>query len=288
MSRRLKHMPTGYYEGVYGRLFSWLGTVVALLLGAVLVVAAAALGGARPVEAVLVLLVGLSFIAGAVAGYEAALHRPGLLATDLVTVVDEGAPGVRVPCNRRVYVTLAVSTVPVVAALGVGAVMAAGVGRVVLVVLASIVGLLGGNLFVLLSRTRWLVLSTNGVSAGSPHQTGRLAWDDVEAVTWDASGTKSMVFRLRGRAGAPSWQCWRHSWLVPPARPWLDVETLSIDLDPMLLGMALRSYWKYPSMRSELASGAVRQRLLDPMFALATTPPDVAAEFVAKFRPRGT
>lgn len=96
-----------------------------------------------------------------------------------------------------------------------------------------------------------------------------------------------MSFRLTARQGAPSFEgTWRHP--VARSRAILDVETLSIDLDPMLLGMALRTCWTYPSMRSELASGAVRQRLLDPMFALATTPPDVAAEFVAKYRPRGT
>ena len=249
--RRRRLMPSGSFEGVAGRPLSRVVLIGNIGFGGFLTIAAVWPGWSGHQRLGLG-VTAFGWVAMCAGFFVLALHRPQLTATDIVEV--QGG-GVQLPVTRRLTVAVLGAAVGFVVPSVAGAVVTHGGWRVFWSVLVLLVAMVVVNESAMLRHRRWLVLTSWGVDVGGSRRAGRLAWDDLAGVEWLQGMNGQMSFRLTACQLAPSFEStWRHP--AARRRAILDVETLSIDLDPM--------------------------------FALATTPPDVAAQFVAKFRPRGT
>ncbi|MCL2849438.1 MAG: hypothetical protein FWE61_05270, partial [Micrococcales bacterium] len=124
-------------------------------------------------------------------------------------------------------------------------------------------------------KPRQLVLTTEGICLQDQRQSGSLAWDDVKDLMWGPGVQMDQAYIITGHPDAPSWWCERRTLFFRPKLVLLEVSTMCIDLDPLLLGWALVTYQQHPSLRSELGTDAARARLLDAGYAAATTPTEI-------------
>jgi hypothetical protein len=132
---------------------------------------------------------------------------------------------------------------------------------------------------------RRLVLTPQGLRSTSFRSDAEVAWDDVAALRWTQGTGGLMVARIEVRPGAPSFgEHWRHPFARH--RKTIDVELAALDLDPLLVMMALQLYWLVPSARAELAVGRPPARLFDADLAVGSVPAELGTDWLASFRPR--
>ncbi|QAY59766.1 hypothetical protein ET475_07030 [Microbacterium protaetiae] len=275
-SEKTRVMPAGAAEAMLGRGLWWALWVVnvALTIGAtVLAVGVAVSGGVRtPVLVVLALvavmwwaLVGLLFVL--------VLYRPGRIPVDTVTA------DVVILGNRRVPAWQLVMLAAVTALLAAGAVATTDGWRIVLLIVA--VACLAGAVslaFRLRHRPR-LVLTPQRMRAVTAHGDARLDWNDIALVTYAQGSGGLMVARVDVAPGATSF-------VARSRRRRVDVAPLTLDLDPLLLVLALRLYWLAPASRAELGTGRAPARLFDGGVATASTPAEISEGLLSAFRPR--
>ena len=271
------------------RVINWLGVVVMILLGGVVVyggIDGLSQGDFSSVGMLLAELLGFCSIFIGIFLFEAALWRPRVVAADLPSVAD-GPPGLVVRVRRRLDVAIIFFSATATGAVVTGSVMASGGWRI----FWALVALPCAFFFVLWSRTfpmsRQMVLTTEGILIQDQRQSAYLAWDDIVSLRWGPGPQMDKIYIIEGRPGAASWRCERRTLFYHPERVRMDVSTMFIDLDPLLLGWALVTYHAYPSLRSELGTEAARARLLDPSYAYAMTPTEVSTQPPFPFyRPR--
>jgi hypothetical protein len=219
-------------------------------------------------------LVGVAAMSGACSYAEGTLRRPRLAAGDIAST--GGSEGVVIPIHRRVDTWMIVSFSSAVVAQVIGSILATGGWRAFWMIMASLCAALTAPLVRTWPMSHQLVLTVDGVFVQDGTQSSYLAWDDIIMILWWSGGRMDKVYAIEGAADAPSWWCERRSWYHRPKHVRMVVPTLYIDLDPLLLGWALMTYWKKPDLRSELATGVARSRLLDPEFAYAATPSTIS------------
>jgi len=137
-----------------------------------------------------------------------------------------------------------------------------------------------------IGHVRRAVLTRNGVRATSFRIDAEVAWDDIAALRWTQATGGLMVARIEVKSGAASYvEHWRHPFAR--RRDTIDVELPALDLDPLLVMMALQLYWLMPTARAELATGRVPARLFDADLAVGSVPAQLGTDWLASFRPRG-
>ncbi|MCL2090788.1 MAG: hypothetical protein FWH11_06135 [Micrococcales bacterium] len=204
------------------------------------------------------------------------VFRRSRLSVDRLLSAEDGPPGVVVPIHRRVDGWGLAGITVGGAVLVAGAVAAEGGWRVFWALLAVPFLLLAAHWLWTWPMSHRMVLSTEGVLVQDGRQSAYLAWDDMMYLNWGVGDRRDMVYTIVGHPGASSWWCERRSWHYRPERVSIVVRTMCIDLDPLLLGWALMTYFKHPEMRGDLVTGTARSRLLDPGYARAVTPSDVS------------
>ncbi len=275
-----------------GRVLNLLIVVINAILGLFALAGGleGVLGADRPGRGIALwivpLLVGLALIAGACMCYECAIRRPRPAVKNLRSTF-EGPPGIAIPIHRRPEIWVVLVFLNVSAALGVGCFAAAGGWRVVCAILAPACALPAGQMLRRLPLSHRLVLTVDGVCVQDTMQSAYLAWDDINTLTWTPGPRMDEVYEIVGDPGAPTWWTERRALIHQPEQVRVQIPTMCLDLDPLLLGWALMTYHRYPHLRSELANGVARQRLLDSQFAQFSTPVDVVMmQPFPSYRPR--
>jgi len=188
--------------------------------------------------------------------HEVAIRRPRL-SENKILATTTGPAGVAIPLHRRNDMWAIFAHLATASALGAGA---AAAPRAVTPLLAGF-----ALLFVVQAAIRVRALSVphrvtitlDGVSVENGKKPSFLAWEEIRDSGWAPGSRWGMDHFFFGANG-------------PLDRP--RVPTARLDLDPLLLGHALTTYRLHPELRSELTTGAVRSRLLDPDFAFSSTP----------------
>ena len=276
------------------RAYGWFAVAVTFSLGAF--VAAGGVDGVRVASRspgdlslggpVIALLLGAAGIFGAGFIFVTVLWRPRLVSADL-PATESGPPGLVIPVRRRIDVTIIVFFSAVTGAAITGSVITSGGLRVFWAIVAAPCAFLFVPWLWTWPMPRQIVLTTEGVLIQDPRQSAYLAWDDIVSLRWGPGSQMDKVYIIKGRSDAPSWWCERRALIYHPERVSMDVSTMFIDLDPLLLGWALMTYHKYPTLRSELGTDAARARLLDSSYAYAVTPTEVSTRPPFPFyRPR--
>ena len=200
------------------------------------------------------------------------------------------SPGeVTIPGSRRVLVWTIVGGVSFVAVLGsvavAVAVAAEGGWRVfcILVIMLAVVIIWSG--LVSARSPRKLVLTSRGLRACVFRLDAEVAWEDIARISYVQGMNGLMVIRVEVTPGAPSYvEHWRHPFAR--RRNAIDIEPLSLDLDPLLLIMALQVFWLIPASRRELESGRAPARLFSADMAVSSVPPEIGSDWLQKYRPR--
>jgi len=134
-------------------------------------------------------------------------------------------------------------------------------------------------------HARRLVLTPQSVRAVSFRLDAEVAWDDIESIEWKQAMNGLMVARIMVKPGASSFIVhWKHPFLR--RRNAIDVELLVLDLDPLLVMMALTLFECVPESRAELATGRIPERFFDIDHAVATVPLVLGTRWLRTFRPR--
>src|SRR5690554_1074685 len=130
-------------------------------------------------------------------------------------------------------------------------------------------------------RSRWLLLTPEWIYVAGSRASAQLRWDDISSFSYVQSYDGMMVYRLNARHGVTTQPTRRHPFTR--ARPGsLDIEFASLDLDPLLLALAIEVYWSHPTARTEIGGPMPPVRLTDPVKALEGVQ---LAEHLAEYRP---
>jgi len=282
---RKRRMPAAAFEKLAGRGLFWFALPVNVALAALLTGGAIEGGSTWSLATkVAVAVAAMWWWAGCFDLVVLVLYRPRHTRESL-EVANRGRSGrVLIPGSRRLVVTTLVMAVLTLALLIAIAVAAEG-GWVIFVGILAV-----GMVVVVLDfafttgRPRQLVLSPDGLETTVFRSSASIGWDDIAAIKFVQGMNGAMVFRISAIPAAASYaENWRH----PFARRKrvIDVEPIALDLDPLLLALVLRLYWKIPGTRRELAEGQVPARLVDADLAVASVPTEISGQLLERYRP---
>lgn len=130
-----------------------------------------------------------------------------------------------------------------------------------------------------------LQLTPTGVRASWVRGDAAIDWADVAGIVFVHGAGGLMVARIQAGPDSPSFTRYWRLPLSGSARV-VDIEPLTLDLDPLLLLMALQSYRLSSSARNELRDGHAPDRLFSVTAATASTPPEIQDIYLSRFRPR--
>lgn len=150
------------------------------------------------------------------------------------------------------------------------------VGLLVLVVISKALAI----------RPRWLLLTPESISVAGSRATEQVRWDDIEWIEFDQGYDGLAVYRLFPQEGVPTHATHRHPFSLG-RRKSIDIEFATLDLDPLLLAIAVEIYRRFPDARAELEGPTAPIRLTDPVKALeGVTLPKHLADFRPESRKR--
>ena len=278
-------MPSTATEMLLPRAAWWIVCVVVALVAVFLIVAAAGLTAGADPDArrwalVVAAVAGMFWIVVADL-FVLVLYRPRRDAA----AVRASATEVEIPGSRRFAGwTLATALTWLVGACII-AVAVDAAWRVFWIVVAVLLLVVVIDHLLSVGHVRRVVLTRNGVRATSFRIDAEVGWDDIAALRWTQGTDGLMVARIEVRPGAASYvEHWRHPFAR--RRGTIDVELPALDLDPLLVMMALQLYWLVPSARAELAGGRVPARLFDADLAVGSVPAQLGTDWLTSFRPR--
>lgn len=177
-----------------------------------------------------------------------------------------GDPGVLIPGSDRISRTLASVALGWTVPFTIFAVVADGGWRVLwLVCVAALVLSVISSAFAL--RPRWALLTPDRIYVAGSRATSRLRWDDIDKIDFNQGYDGLMVYRLFAKESASTQVTNRHPFTRARNRS-IDVEFATLDLDPLLLALAIHVYCANPDARKELEGPVAPPRLTDPVKAL--------------------
>jgi hypothetical protein len=112
-----------------------------------------------------------------------------------------------------------------------------------------------------------------------------VSWEDVERIEYVTGMGGQMVFRVTVKPTAATFVETAGQPVLGRGRAAIDVEPAALDLDPLLLALALRLYWRVPGARSELSNGQVPTRLTNAEVAVTSVPTEISSELLAVYKP---
>lgn len=286
---RPRPVPGTFAETVFPRWFWWAAVVANGLFAAVWTVAAFMDGwpwaSARWVFAGLAL--GWWALVGAVSVL--ILVRPRHTAQDLQHATVEardrpGSPaadgGILVPGSARITTAAAAFALTWAVSFGTFAAVAESGWRAWWIGCA-VVALAGATSEALAIRPRWLLLTPQGLTVSGFVGESSVGWDDIEEVTFVQGRDGLMVHKIHATPGVEIEVKNRHP-LVRRRTRSVDIENATLDLDPLLVMLAILTYQQFPWRREELTGPAPPERLTDPGAALG---PGGASDHLRGFRP---
>ncbi|WP_061964285.1 hypothetical protein [Demequina aurantiaca] len=281
-------MPVAAFEMIFGRVVFWLALPVNVAIAALLTVGAvASLTGDSTWSLAVTVLVAVLAVWWWVLCVDLCvlvLYRPRHSHESLQDANAQRQGGVLIPGSRRLVVTTFVAALLTLAVL-VAALWAVDGGWViVMAILVAGMALVVVDFALTVRRPRFLELTRDGFSVAVFRGQWTLAWDDVTSIAFVQGMNGTMVFRMGLVPGAASLtQQWRH----PFARrkDSIDIEPIALDLDPLLLMLALLLYRDVPQAREELAQGQVPVRLTDANRALSSASGPAAEQLLKRFKP---
>ncbi len=273
---------------IFGRVVFWLALPVNVAIAALLTVGAvASLTGDSTWSLAVTVLVAVLAVWWWVLCVDLCvlvLYRPRHSHESLQDANAQRQGGVLIPGSRRLVVTTFVAALLTLAVL-VAALWAVDGGWViVMAILVAGMALVVVDFALTVRRPRFLELTRDGFSVAVFRGQWTLAWDDVTSIAFVQGMNGTMVFRMGLVPGAASLtQQWRH----PFARrkDSIDIEPIALDLDPLLLMLALLLYRDVPQAREELAQGQVPVRLTDANRALSSASGPAAEQLLKRFKP---
>ncbi len=281
-----KRMPSTSAEAIFGRVLGWViaggNTVITVLLIGLLPVAVRQ--GTSASQLVLYVAFVTAWALGACYFTVLVVLRPRHTVDDIQTASSHGDRRLTVPGSVRTSALGAsVAAAWAVAALIVTTVAPPG-WDVVLVIVAGLLGVVAVDQGIATRQRRYLILTPEAVEAGSFGGSSRVRWADIESIESREGLGGQLVFRVVPKAEAPSWErLTRHP--LHKARRWCDVEPLSLDVDPVLLGVTLLTAWEDPKAREEISALTTSARLVEPEWAADHALSRVAALLLRQYRP---
>lgn len=137
-------------------------------------------------------------------------------------------------------------------------------------------------LMLTLPHPRRLVLTHEGVRSTWIRGDAEVSWDQIDSIRLAQGSGGLMVARIQAQPAADSFvRHWRRP--LSSRHSVVDVEPLALDLDPLLVFMALETYWHYPPARKELRSGRTPERLFSDR-AAADSAPRQATVWLDRYR----
>ena len=279
-------MPASAGEAILGRALGW--TVVAANVGIVLL-----LVGLMPVAvgdgwAALELAVfGALIVAWGTGTWGAAVLlvvRPRHSAGDLLAASPAGDRELRVPGSARSSRAQALTAATWLVLALLGAILASPGWKIVLIVVAVALTFAVIDQGLAARQPRYLALTATELESGAFGGAAAVRWEDIESIASRQGPGGQLVFRVQAKTHAPSWNLVsRHPW--HRVRGSFDVEPLSLDVDPVLLGAVLFSMWEDDSERDSMSASALATRLVEPEWALSLVEPPVAAALMRMYRP---
>lgn len=232
---------------------------------------------------VVIFAIAVAMVVGVIQVTVTVLYRPW---RSLDSVFAASRPGaVVLPGNRRVPIAALLGACALSVTAIAFAVAASGGWRVFWVIVALLLALAVVDQGISVLHRRRVVLTPTGIRAVSFRRDAEVAWDDIEDIGWVQGQGWLMVARIAAKPDATSFvEHWRHPFARK--RKTIDVELLSLDLDPLLVMMALGVFQFVPASRAELATGQVPARLFDVNVAVGSVPPVLGSDWLRTFRPR--
>lgn len=211
------------------------------------------------------------------------IYRPRHTYDRLMEINSQRGGGILIPGSRRLVATSFVGALLTLLLLVAIMVAVDGVWVIVVGVLAAGMLLVVIDFALTVTRPRFLLLTPQGVSVSVYRTQATVAWDDIVGINYVQGMNGAMVISLRLLPGvAPLDLRWRHPFSVRKGT--YDIEPIALDLDPLLLMLALRHYWMYSYSRQELAGSPVPTRLTDPAVALAAESASASSTLLGLFK----
>ena len=137
---------------------------------------------------------------------------------------------------------------------------------------------------VLAIHKRWLLLTPEWLYVAGSRASAQLRWDDISSISYVQSYDGMMVYRLNAAQGVTTQPTRRHP-LTRARHDSLDIEFASLNLDPLLLALAIEVYWSHPTARAEIEGPMPPARLTDPIKALEGVQ---LSKHLSDYRPEST
>lgn len=219
----------------------------------------------------------------AAAALDRASDAAPLLASDATYDGPPSDIGVFIPGSSRISRALAFMAGGWAGGFTLFAIAAEGGWRITWSVVA---GLLAFSVVasILAVRPRWLLLAPEWIYVAGSRASSQLRWDDISSISYVQSYDGMMVYRLNATHGVTTQPTRRHP-LTRARHDSLDIEFASLDLDPLLLALAIEVYWSRPTARAEIEGPMPPARLTDPVKALEGVQ---LPEHLADYRPESS
>ncbi|KHK95749.1 hypothetical protein LK09_18140 [Microbacterium mangrovi] len=213
------------------------------------------------------------------------LYRPRR-SLDSVYEASQQVPGaVVLPGSQRLPVDTFIAAIAMTVMSITVAVAATGGWRVFWGAVALILVVVVVDQSLSVRHRRRVVLTPTGIRAVGFRQDAEVAWDDIGTLRWKQGTAWMMVARITVKPDAQSYAVhWRHPFAI--RRRTIDVELFHLDLDPLLVMMALNQFLLVPASRAELTGPQVPLRFFDIGTAVDTVPPALGSDWLTTFRPR--
>jgi len=285
---RTRTMPASPFGHHFPRWLVWL-TVVGngVLAGAILASATFAFstGNWELWPWVTLLLLGLAWVVQTAYLYVTGIRRVRHTSARLVAANEGRTDGLLIPGSARIQRMLALTLVAFATVFIAGLIATSGHYRSIFAILILFVTLsFLANVFSL-KRPRLLILSPQGLDSSAFRSHARVSWEDVERIEYVTGMGGQMVFRVTVKPTAATFVETAGQPVLGRGRAAIDVEPAALDLDPLLLALALRLYWRVPGARSELSNGQVPTRLTNAEVAVTSVPTEISSELLAVYKP---
>lgn len=212
------------------------------------------------------------------------VRRPRHTKDSLCDANRERAGGAVIPGSRQLPATTLVAAAGLLILLAIGAVLLEGGGRVAMGIASGLLLLVVVDFAISLRHPRELILTRTGLTATVFRSTASMDWDEISDISFVQGMNGAMVFRVVPTPDSQSYvESWRHPFAI--RRRSLDIEPRVLNLDPLLLVLALDYYRKVPGARGEIPGDQLFTRLVDAPRALAATPLEISQGWLTVYRP---